>query len=284
MKELVYEERCLWDDPDGDSHGLLLSDRIAFYEHRVRLIHPLNTKSLRPASYDLTLGKKFYKDGKVQDLGDRKNLALPPNDIVFVTTDEELQIPYYMIGRFNLTIGLVYQGILLGTGPQVDPGYSGPLYCPLYNLSDQEVQITQGERFATIDFIKTTNFGDNESRLDNISTQEALYKASNQEELKGYENLGLKLFPQDKKNRTLSFRLPRYTISSTLVDLRNKIEKMESTLGTLQITNYIAIIVVGVAIVTMGILTVASVFYNYTWINQLSEEIAKLCTLIPGCK
>ncbi len=284
MADLAYEERLLWNDPDPDTRGVLLSDRIQFYAQRVRLINPLNTKNLRPASYNLSLGKQFYKEGKVQQLNNGDILTLPPNDIIFVTTEEVLQIPHYMIGRFNLIFRLVYQGVLLGTGPQVDPGYRGPLYCPLYNLSDQEVQIAQGDRFATIDFMKTTTFAENDRRLASILTEDDLHKTFNREELKGYQNIGLTLFPQEMKKRDLSFHLPRYKVSSSLVELRNKIEQMEGTFRTLQISNYIAIIIVGVVIVTLAILSVASIFYHYTWIMQLSEEIAKLCTMIPGCR
>jgi hypothetical protein len=50
----------------------------------------------------------------------------------------------------------VYAGILLGTGPQVDPGFSGKLSCPLYDLTNVDILITRGEDFATIDFEKTT--------------------------------------------------------------------------------------------------------------------------------
>ncbi len=50
----------------------------------------------------------------------------------------------------------VYDGVLLGTGPQVDPGFSGALSCPLYNLTNMDLTIKRGQDFATIDFEKTT--------------------------------------------------------------------------------------------------------------------------------
>jgi hypothetical protein len=46
--------------------------------------------------------------------------------------------------------------VLLGTGPQVDPGFSGALSCPLYNLTNMDLTIRRGQDFATIDFEKTT--------------------------------------------------------------------------------------------------------------------------------
>lgn len=284
MPEFTFEEKCLWEDPDSDSLGLLLSDRIQFYVKKACLIDPFEPKNLGPASYDLRLGETFYKDGKVQTLKTGEVLTLPPNDIVFVTTKEEIRLPFYIIGRFNLRIGFVYQGILLGTGPQVDPGYWGRLGCPLYNLSNQTVHIPQGERFATIDFIKTTRFAENDrQRLANIGSEDDLYEIA-KKDLRGKEGLSIKLYPQDKKRRDLNFRLPRYTISSTLVDLRDKVERLESTLARLQLVNYLAIAVVAGVVITLGALVATSIYNNVTSISALKEQVARICLEIPVCK
>jgi hypothetical protein len=54
-----------------------------------------------------------------------------------------------------LKIDYVYQGLLLGTGPQVDPGYVGQIYIPLHNLTNQPVEIYLNESFVSIDFVRT---------------------------------------------------------------------------------------------------------------------------------
>lgn len=59
---------------------------------------------------------------------------------------------------FNLRVDWVYKGALLGTGPQVEPGFRGKLSCPLYNLTNRSHTITRKDEFATIDFERTTNF------------------------------------------------------------------------------------------------------------------------------
>jgi hypothetical protein len=41
-------------------------------------------------------------------------------------------------------------------GPQVDPGYQGKLFCPLYNLSNKTIKLRYGDTIAAIDFIRTT--------------------------------------------------------------------------------------------------------------------------------
>jgi len=43
-------------------------------------------------------------------------------------------------------------------GPQVDPGYQGKLFCPLYNLSNKTIKLRYGDTIATIDFVRTTPY------------------------------------------------------------------------------------------------------------------------------
>ena len=63
-----------------------------------------------------------------------------------------------MIARWDIRVNLAYEGLLWVGGPQVDPGYVGHLFCPIYNLSDKEVTLRLGDTIAIIDFIKTTPF------------------------------------------------------------------------------------------------------------------------------
>ena len=57
---------------------------------------------------------------------------LAPNSIAFVALEPCFRIPEYMALRFNLKIKHIYKGLLLGTGPLVDPGFSGKLFIPLH--------------------------------------------------------------------------------------------------------------------------------------------------------
>ena len=49
--------------------------------------------------------------------------------------------------------GLI-QGLLLGTGPLVDPGYEGHLLVPLHNLTTNKYVMREGETFAWVEFTK----------------------------------------------------------------------------------------------------------------------------------
>src|SRR5688572_1063630 len=143
-------EAAHWVDPDSKVQGgILLSDRIIMYVEKVGLIEPFNAKNLGPASYDLTLGKECWSSDHARETGlsqrilaDGEHLIIPPNSIVFVSSSETLNLPFYLIARFDLKLRFLHEGLLVGTGPQVDPGFRGLLSCPLHNISSEKITLT----------------------------------------------------------------------------------------------------------------------------------------------
>ena len=157
------KEAWKYQDPDrtNDRKGMLLSNEIDKFCKEGLLIETNYSESrLRPAAYTLTVGPEYVdSSGRVGRLTKEKpSFEMKPNSIVYVTTAEKLDLPFYIAARFNLRVKWVYKGILLGTGPQVEPGYNGYLSCPLYNLTKTPIRIRMGDEFATIDFERTTNF------------------------------------------------------------------------------------------------------------------------------
>lgn len=83
-------------------------------------------------------------------------LHVPKNSIVFVECDLDFRLPDFIASRFNLQIQHVHRGLLLGTGPLVDPGFWGKLCIPLHNLTDQDYDIPKSEGLIWVEFTKTT--------------------------------------------------------------------------------------------------------------------------------
>ena len=96
-------------------------------------------------------------DGNKQELDLKEEgdyFDLPPNSIAFVTLQPVFSIPIYMALRFNLKITHIYKGLLLGTGPLVDPGFSGRLSIPLHNLTGNTYRFFKGDELITMEFTK----------------------------------------------------------------------------------------------------------------------------------
>ena len=77
-----------------------------------------------------------------------------PDSIAFVTMQPYFRIPIYLALRFNLKITHIYKGLLLGTGPLVDPGFCGKLSIPLHNLTSNTYRFFKGDELITIEFTK----------------------------------------------------------------------------------------------------------------------------------
>ncbi|WP_256752333.1 hypothetical protein [Mesorhizobium sp. Mes31] len=146
------------------SPSLLAAEHIADYVIATGLVSPFylggKKKRLKKASYEGRIGSKAYefKKGELVLVPFNKNcLTVPANSIVFVECDLDFRLPEYIALRFNLQIRHVHRGLLLGTGPLVDPGYWGKLCIPLHNLTSKDYDIPISEGLIWIEFTKTTS-------------------------------------------------------------------------------------------------------------------------------
>lgn len=156
-------------DPFPRSPAALLSaDDIIKYVEKTGMISPFDGRSgkkspLKAASYESKIGSEafIYEKGvnypkKIYD-GSENSLEIPANSIVFVESDIYFRLPPFMAVRFNLQINHVHRGLLLGTGPLVDPGFWGKLCIPLHNLTDKPYHIAKDDGLIWIEFTKTSS-------------------------------------------------------------------------------------------------------------------------------
>ena len=139
--------------------GVLLSDKIKRYcEADCQLITPFLEGNLRPAGYDLRVGANYAIKGESLPLGEGHSFKIDPYAVAVIETLETLNLPKFLIGRWNIRVTLAYKGLLWVGGAQVDPGFRGKLSCPIYNLSTEPVELHYGGALAMIDFVTTTPF------------------------------------------------------------------------------------------------------------------------------
>lgn len=164
-------------DPFPDIPPSLLSaSDITRYVRATGLIGPFHLggekSRLKKASYEGRIGSCAFTfpDGsnKLENVLDSGNsdhsLLVKANSIVFVECDLDFRLPRNIALRFNLQIVHVHRGLLLGTGPLVDPGYWGKLCIPLHNLTDKDYEIPRHEGLIWVEFTKTTS-DDDEGRV-----------------------------------------------------------------------------------------------------------------------
>lgn len=119
------------------------------------LIEPFDEDLLRAARYELRLGDEAHVGGASRRLNkDDPSLVLEPHQVAVVKTHEFLRIPRFLIARWNLRVVMVYEGLLWVGGPQVDPGWAGHLYCPVYNLAERKIYLEYKQPIFTMDFVR----------------------------------------------------------------------------------------------------------------------------------
>lgn len=160
--------------------GLLQSADVCAYARETGMLEPFDPGQLKPASYGVKLAGPYVRwDGggnqnrykvrsryREQDgdkgpsqvsgelTGDGDSVLLPKNSIVFVTLEPYVRMPDYIAASFNLRIDHIYQGLLVGTGPLVDPGFVGRLSVPLHNLTSNDYKISWHDVLVWMEFIK----------------------------------------------------------------------------------------------------------------------------------
>lgn len=119
-------------------------------------IDPFVEDNVQPASVDFTLGPEAFRasddDKMILEPGDV--LTLRPGEMAILLTREDVKLSAEYAATIGLRSRFTRKGIDLLAGPQVDPGFDGPLHIVLINLSPSEQVIEHGERFLTLEFRK----------------------------------------------------------------------------------------------------------------------------------
>ena len=182
--------------------ALLSSGQIQAYIAETGMVYPYfqsndsKEEKVTQASLTMTIGPEiiYWDDKENRQYEDSLNkgdeIILLPNSITFLRPAERVNMPDYIAARFNLRIVHVHRGLLLGTGPLLDPGFKGYPMIPVHNLTDNEYRVHVGEEFIGVEFTKIEigNKGFNETK----QGQELPFKY--------IENRG----------KTLDYEFPRY--------------------------------------------------------------------------
>lgn len=112
-------------------------------------------KQLQPASVDFCLGAKVFKtvpEPGVKPIGEGEYLVIEPSEFAEVLTHEHVELSNEICGRMGLRSEFTRKGLLLFSGPQIDPGFRGLLSVSLYNTSTRPITIKFKQPFCTIEF------------------------------------------------------------------------------------------------------------------------------------
>lgn len=154
-------------DPErtkGDSHipeGLFAAPQIYYCLLKYEILKNYCLECIQPATYDMRLGERALRWNGIEketiNVKEKGSILLPPNSVTFVTTVETFNLPNDIVARFNLKSKLVHRGLLLGTGPIVDPGFKSKIVIPIHNFSNQPVELFYKKAFISVEFTKSSD-------------------------------------------------------------------------------------------------------------------------------
>ena len=249
--------------------ALLNSADIQNYCNATGMLSPFNHKKVKSASYSACInGICWYweEDGtkKEADLTKEGKFTLKPNSIAYVQIEPLIRLPHYIAIRFNLKITHVYRGLLLGTGPLVDPGFEGHIFIPLHNMTANSYTFNAGEDLIWIEFTKISKLP---GQL--TPTQEEINELNSKRIEKAVP------FPENKKNRGLDYYIQKALASNQSESILSSIpvavqQSKNIASEAMTISKQSKWVSLGtLASVVAAILAVASLFYS-SW--QLQRE------------
>lgn len=239
-------------------HGVLLSDEIKRLVDEIELIKDFNPENLQPAGYDFTIGNKFRREQEEFPLDeDHPNLTINPHEAVFVCTKEKLCMPRFLIGRWNLRIKRVWQGLVWVGGVHIDPGWQGELWCPIYNLSNKSVTLNYRDTFASVEFETTTLYNKNCKPYKN-SSKDLTHPVSGLEKL----NATVKEFP----SRLEQYQSANFFIMSIIIGAMAVIALLPFGITGSHITApWSDVILIGISFIALALAAFSILLHIKNW-------------------
>lgn len=232
--------------------ALLSSEHIKAYVKQTGMVYPFDPNTpgkLKAASYEINPGgNAYYWDDsgrkKQYSVADRGHVEIGPNSITFVELESEFALPDYIAVRFNLRIQHVHRGILLGTGPLVDPGFKGRLLIPLHNLTSEAYRIDAGDGLIWVEFTKTSR--DAKSA---VSLSESFIQTDREKTDRSVETY----FEKANKNNPIQSSISKGIIDANrrARDAEAAARRAERTVRTFTIVGVLAIVGAGISIASL---------------------------------
>lgn len=211
--------------------ALLNSADLRLYINIVKIIHPFDEDNLSGVTIKLSIGKiGVYwneKGEKIEkDIKSDGSFCLKSNTIAYVQVYEYLRLPAYIISRFNLRVELAYKGILLGTGPIVDPGFCGYLNIPLHNLTNNDYYFNYNDSFIEMEFTKISPHNDWLKDSVKLQKQQGKYKYWKNSSSTSQRDINYYLYKANS-GRSISSSLPALNekVKESIDEMKKETEK-----------------------------------------------------------
>lgn len=119
-------------------------------------IDPFVDTSLQAASYDFRVGDEAFLSGNdsITDVANKGLIVIEPGEFAVIATAETVSCDAQSVAQIGLDSDYARQGLVLLSGPQIDPGFHGVLVVRVTNLAPRRVTLLHHAPFVTVQFFR----------------------------------------------------------------------------------------------------------------------------------
>src|SRR5437016_1394255 len=123
------------------------------------VLEPFDEKKLEPASYDARIGNWAFSSSSKErfSLVAKGLLIIEPGEFAVLETREKVILNDSTAGQLGLRSEYAQRGLLLLSGPQIDPGFRGILTVRVVNLAPKPIALPYEAPFLTIQFFRLSH-------------------------------------------------------------------------------------------------------------------------------
>jgi len=119
-------------------------------------LDPFDDSKVEPASYDARVGKWAFSSSSREktDLSARGMLIVEPGEFAVLESRERVELDNRTAAQLGLRSEYARRGLLMLSGPQIDPGFVGILVVRLINLAPKPIALPFEAPFLTLQFFR----------------------------------------------------------------------------------------------------------------------------------
>lgn len=127
--------------------------RVALQDEHLGL-DPFSEEQLQPASYDFRVGRYAFASSSKQkvDIASKGVLVIEAGEFAVIETLERVHCSPRVAAQLGLRSEYARRGLLMLSGPQVDPGFEGVLVVRVVNLAPNSIALPYKDPFLTAQF------------------------------------------------------------------------------------------------------------------------------------
>jgi dCTP deaminase len=132
--------------------------RTAVLNHEI-ILDPFDPARIEPASYDVRVGTWAFSSSSKEkiNLSEKGVLIIEPGEFAVLESRERVEFDNRTAAQLGLRSEYARHGLLMLSGPQIDPGFRGILVVRVINLAPKPLAMPYEAPFLTVQFFRLSS-------------------------------------------------------------------------------------------------------------------------------